>query len=86
MTIQENEPRRRRRVLREQRVINPAPQQHDDRVLTVNEWCALNGFSPRTGERVLKSGKGPKITQLSDRLRGITIRNNREWQRSRERA
>jgi predicted DNA-binding transcriptional regulator AlpA len=58
----------------------------DDRVMTKKQWCQLNGFSRDTGDRLIKSGKGPKITQTSDRRIGITVRNNRLWQRSRERA
>jgi hypothetical protein len=58
----------------------------DDRVLTKRQWCELNGFSSWTGERLLKSGKGPVITQISDRRVGITVANNRAWQKSRERA
>jgi hypothetical protein len=58
----------------------------DDRCLTFNEWCALNGIGERTGRRILKSGNGPAVVQLSDRRIGITIRANREWQAARERA
>jgi hypothetical protein len=39
-----------------------------------------------TGKRLIKAGKGPKITQISDRRIGITVANNRRWQQSRERA
>ena len=58
----------------------------DDAVLTFKEWCALNGHSERQGRRILKSGNGPTVTQLSDRRIGITRRNNREWQEKRARA
>jgi hypothetical protein len=58
----------------------------DDRCLTFNEWCALNGIGQRTGRRILKSGNGPAVVQLSERRIGITIRANRAWQASRERA
>jgi hypothetical protein len=58
----------------------------DDRCLTFNEWCALNGIGQRTGRRILKSGNGPAVVQLSDRRIGVTVRANREWQESRERA
>ena len=34
----------------------------DDRVLTFNEWCALNGIGKRTGRRILTSGGGPVVT------------------------
>jgi hypothetical protein len=53
------------------------------RVLTFAQWCALNGISPATGRRLLKSGKGPVVTQLSDRRIGISVRANAEWQAAR---
>jgi predicted DNA-binding transcriptional regulator AlpA len=58
----------------------------DQRVMSFAQWCEFNGFSQRTGWRVIKAGKGPKVTQLSDRRIGITVANNRAWQQSRERA
>jgi hypothetical protein len=58
----------------------------DDRVLTFNEWCALNGIGKRTGRRILTSGGGPVVTQLSERRIGITVGNNRRWQESRARS
>jgi predicted DNA-binding transcriptional regulator AlpA len=59
---------------------------NDNRVLTLREWCQLNGFSLATGHRIIKSGAGPIITQLSLRRIGITLANNKKWQASRERA
>jgi hypothetical protein len=59
---------------------------HDEQVLSFMQWCALNGFSPRTGRRLLASGNGPIVTQLSEKRIGITVGNNRRWQESRERA
>jgi len=55
-------------------------------VLTIPQWAALNGLSYWTAKRLLRAGKGPKITQISDRRVGITVGNNRKWQASRERA
>jgi len=57
-----------------------------DVVLTFNQWTALNGISARTGRRILNSGRGPTVTQLSAKRIGITVANNRAWQASRERA
>jgi len=59
---------------------------HDNQVLSFFEWCQLNRFSERTGRRILKSGNGPPVVQLSVRRIGITIRANRAWQAARERA
>jgi hypothetical protein len=62
----------------------------DDAVFTFKEWCALNGLSEREGRRILAGeiagDNGPTITMLSDKRIGISRRNNRAWQASRERA
>ena len=64
-----------------------APQIYDDdAVLTFRDWCALNKISPRTGQRILQSGTGPVVTELSARRIGITRRANRAWQQSRART
>lgn len=59
---------------------------HDDQVLTFPEWCQLNRVSARNGRRILASPDGPKVTMLSARRIGITIRANRNWQKSKERV
>jgi hypothetical protein len=64
----------------------PGFENDDSRVLTFAQWAALNGIGLRTARRLVKSGNGPAVVQLSDRRIGITIRANREWQESRERA
>jgi hypothetical protein len=58
----------------------------DDRVMSFKQWCILNGVSERTGRRLLDGGDGPTITRLSPRRIGVSVRNNRAWQASRERA
>jgi predicted site-specific integrase-resolvase len=58
----------------------------DARVMTIGQWCEVNGLSRWTGERLIRAGKGPVITQVSDRKIGVTVANNRRWQKSRERA
>jgi len=55
------------------------------RVLSFLDWCWLNGISPATGRRILKSGQGPAITRLSPRRIGITLANNTAWQAARSR-
>jgi hypothetical protein len=55
------------------------------RVLSFLDWCWLNGISPATGRRILKSGQGPAITRLSPRRIGITLANNAAWQAARSR-
>ena len=60
----------------------PAERHYGRRHLTFREWCALKGISERTGRRILKSGNGPKVTQLS--LNRISIREDHdaEWEES----
>ena len=52
----------------------------DHRVLSFRQWCELNSISLSTGRRILASGSGPEVTQLSRRRIGITTRSNRAWQ------
>ena len=58
----------------------------DQRVMTIAQWAEVNGFSVWTGQRLIKAGKGPVVTQTSDRRIGITVRNNRAWQESRAKS
>jgi hypothetical protein len=58
----------------------------DDWVMPFSLWCQVNNFSPATGRRLRKSGKGPVFTQISDRRIGVTVRNNRIWQESRAKS
>jgi hypothetical protein len=51
----------------------------DDVVLSFSEWIAVNGISPATGRRVLKSG-ACEFVQLSARRIGVTIGANRRYQ------
>jgi hypothetical protein len=95
MSVHESERRRsqqrhqhRRRKLDNKSVTLDAPLNplHDDQVLTFDEWCRLNRISERTGHRIIDSGQGPVITDLSTRRIGITVANNRRWQASRARS
>jgi hypothetical protein len=58
---------------------------HPNWVMSLPEWCFLNGFSPRTGRRIVARGEGPKITQLSRQKVGVTAKDNAAWQASRAR-
>ena len=53
------------------------------RVMSFAQWCALNGISPATGRRLLRSDRGPIVTRLSDRRIGITVGANVAWQAKR---
>jgi predicted DNA-binding transcriptional regulator AlpA len=55
----------------------------DDRVMSFDDWCKLNGFSRSTGQRLIASGSGPRFIQLSEKRKGVTIGENRQWQQSR---
>jgi hypothetical protein len=59
---------------------------NDSQILTVQQWCSLNALGYRTGIRILASGDGPTITQLSAGRIGISVRANRARQESRARA
>jgi predicted DNA-binding transcriptional regulator AlpA len=56
----------------------------DDRVMSFEEWCLLNGFSRSTGQRLVKSQNGPALIRLSARRVGVTVAENRRWQASRQ--
>ena len=64
----------------------PLTALHDSQVLTFHEWCRLNRFSERTGRRILNSGTGPVVTQLSARRIGVTVGNNAAWQAAKARG
>jgi hypothetical protein len=85
MTIREQE----RRAAQRQRS-DPARDREialsQHRVLSFREWCSLNGISLATGRRILKSGHGPAVIQLSDRRIGISVGANAEWQTARGRS
>ncbi len=55
----------------------------DDRVMSFDDWCNLNGFSRSTGQRIVASGNGPRFIKLSEKRKGVTIGENRRWQQSR---
>ena len=97
MTLRENEqPRRqprppKRKLNRRSALQTPVPflaaesKLQDEQVLSFRQWCALNGFSLRTGRRILASGNGPTVIQMSDKRIGVTVAANRVWQAARSR-
>lgn len=64
----------------------PLSLSFDDQVLTFRQWCQVNGFSERTGRRILAGDDGPVVTQLSPSRVGVTVANNRAWQASKART
>jgi hypothetical protein len=55
-------------------------QLDDQQILPFQVWCRLNNLSLRTGRRVLASGSGPRVVQLSSHRIGGTYGDNRAWQ------
>jgi hypothetical protein len=85
--------RRKRRVLskaerarREAERAQIAQYQNPNLVLTFGQWCLLNSFSKATGKRIIGSGAGPIVTELSPNRIGVTLANNARWQESRARG
>jgi hypothetical protein len=58
----------------------------DSQILSFRQWCALNGFSLRTGRRILSGPDGPTVTMLTDTRIGISVGANKQWQESRART
>ncbi len=47
---------------------------NDDAVLDFKQFDRLNGTSPATRKRLFKAGKGPSVVHLSERRKGIVVR------------
>ena len=86
MSLEHSRARQRGKETRRRPKLGPFALDHDDQVLTFVEWCSLNRIGERTGRRLLATGKGPVVTQLTEKRIGITIRANRAWQKSRARG
>ena len=61
-----------------------AQQLGADRVMSFEAWCQLAGISLSTGKRLIAAGRGPKLTQTSERRRGVRLHHHHEWLDSRE--
>ena len=80
-----SERKKREHEIRQEARTQALDRDNDHSVLAL-QWCGLNGFSPATGRRIIKAGKGPPIIHLSERRIGITIGANHKWQSSRTAA
>jgi predicted DNA-binding transcriptional regulator AlpA len=49
------------------------------KVLNLKQWMALAGVSISTAKRILASGDGPPVLQLSARRIGIRLIDHRKW-------
>jgi hypothetical protein len=58
----------------------------DDRVMSFLDWCKINSISTATGRRIISSGQGPRVLELSARRIGIRHGDNRRWQNERVRG
>ena len=64
----------------------PPPTLLDAQVLRLREWAELAGVSMRTARRILASGTGPRIVQLSSKRVGISVAAHKQRLAARERA
>jgi hypothetical protein len=78
--------RQRQRQEEEQRLLQRRFDDNPNKILSIREWCVLNGLAARTGRRLISGeyGKPPVITRLSPRRIGISLAANAEWQKSRQ--
>jgi hypothetical protein len=76
------------RVRRDAERARIAQYTNPNQVLTVTQWCWLNSLSEATGKRIIDLGppRGPIVTELSPRRRGITVGDNVAWQQLRRRG
>lgn len=61
------------------------PAHLPDRVLTLNQFCELNGISRTTVKRWIANGQGPRIIDLGPRRIGIRESDAAAWQAARVR-
>jgi hypothetical protein len=55
----------------------------DYRVIRWTDWYKGKGLSKWAANRLRKSGKGPRIVQLTDHAIGVTVKDDREWTEAR---
>jgi len=64
----------------------PDLDRQPNRVLTLRQWAKLNSIGYRTACRLLASGQGPRVIQLTERRIGIRESDNDKWQQARLQA
>jgi hypothetical protein len=50
-----------------------------DRVTPLTDWFRRIGLPTRSGRRLIASGEGPVITELTERRRGVRERDHIAW-------
>jgi hypothetical protein len=78
--------RLRRPALREADRALITKVENPNQVLTFRQWCLLAGFSVDTGRRLVASGHGPPVVQLSARRIGVRLGDHARWSASRVRG
>jgi hypothetical protein len=57
-----------------------ANEEHDlDRVTPLTDWFRRIGLPARSGRRLIASGEGPVVTELTAQRRGVRERHHIEW-------
>jgi hypothetical protein len=55
-----------------------------DRVTPLRDWYARVGLPERSGRRLIASGNGPQLTQLTEKTKGVRERHHLAWLESRK--
>jgi hypothetical protein len=50
-----------------------------DRVIPLTDWFRRIGLPTRSGRRLIASGQGPTITELTERRKGVRERDHIQW-------
>ena len=50
-----------------------------DRVLPLSDWFRRVGLPSRSGRRLIASGEGPIITELTEQRKGVRERDHIAW-------
>jgi hypothetical protein len=50
-----------------------------DRVTPLSDWFRRVGLPSRSGRRLIASGQGPAITELTERRKGVRERDHLRW-------
>jgi hypothetical protein len=60
------------------------PEYPLDKIHRWRDWCAMVGIHPVTAWRLVKEGRGPIVTQLSTRIKGVRHKHHLTWLAARE--
>ena len=50
-----------------------------DRIMSFQVWCLLANVSASTAKRLIASGRGPKLTRMSERCMGVRVSHHVQW-------